>query len=68
MDLPPPGRRGGKDGEPGFNRVVRADGTVDELATKQINIPLRTGDRFVLATSGGGGLGDPAARKPEEGQ
>jgi N-methylhydantoinase B len=63
MDLPPPGRRGGMDGKPGFNRVVRADGTVDELATKQINIPLRTGDRFVLATSGGGGLGDPAARR-----
>jgi N-methylhydantoinase B/oxoprolinase/acetone carboxylase alpha subunit len=38
---------------------------VEELATKQINIPLRTGDRFVLATSGGGGLGDPASRDPE---
>ena len=36
---------------------MRADGAVEELATKQINIPLRTGDRFVLATSGGGGLG-----------
>ena len=65
MDLPPPGRAGGKSGEPGFNRVVRADGTVEELAAKQINIPLRAGDRFVLATSGGGGLGDPAARNPE---
>ncbi len=62
MELPPPGRRGGKAGEPGFNRVLRADGTIEELATKQINIPLHTGDRFVLATSGGGGLGDPADR------
>jgi N-methylhydantoinase B len=63
MELPPPGRHGGTSGEAGFNRVVRADGTVEQLATKQINIPLRTGDRFVLATSGGGGLGDPAARE-----
>jgi N-methylhydantoinase B len=66
MELPPPGRAGGQSGEPGFNRVVRADGTVEELAPKQINIPLRTGDRFVLATSGGGGLGDPAARIADE--
>lgn len=62
MDLPPPGRAGGEPGEPGFNRVIRGDGQVEELAAKQVNIPLRSGDRFVLATSGGGGLGPAADR------
>jgi N-methylhydantoinase B len=65
MDLPPPGRDGGESGEPGFNRVLRSDGRVEELATKQINIPLRSGDRFLLGTSGGGGLGPAADRDPE---
>jgi N-methylhydantoinase B len=45
--------------------VQRGDGSLDELKTKQINIPLRVGDHFVLGTSGGGGLGDPAKRDAE---
>jgi N-methylhydantoinase B len=65
MDLPPPGRDGGESGQPGFNRVLRRDGRLDELATKQINIPLRSGDRFLLGTSGGGGLGPAAQRDPQ---
>ncbi len=65
MDLPPPGRDGGSSGAAGYNRVLRADGAVEELATKQINIPLHAGDHFVLGTSGGGGLGRPEDRRPE---
>jgi N-methylhydantoinase B len=63
MELPPPGRDGGHDGTPGYHRIRHADGTVDELRSKQVNIPLRAGDHFVLGTSGGGGLGDPALRE-----
>ncbi|MCW2549182.1 MAG: 5-oxoprolinase [Mycobacterium sp.] len=65
MELPPPGRDGGRSGSSGFNRVQRGDGSLEELKTKQINIPLRVGDHFVLGTSGGGGLGDPAKRDAE---
>jgi N-methylhydantoinase B len=65
MELPPPGRDGGRSGLSGFNRVQRGDGTLEALKTKQINIPLRTGDHFLLGTSGGGGLGDPAQRTAE---
>jgi N-methylhydantoinase B len=65
MELPPPGRDGGESGQPGFNRVLRADGRLEELATKQINVPLHPGDRFLLGTSGGGGLGSPSDRDPE---
>ena len=62
---PPPGRFGGRSGESGFNRVRRRDGTIEELAAKQVNISLQTGDRFLLGTSGGGGLGEPALRRPD---
>lgn len=65
IELPPPGRSGGQAGAPGFHRVLHADGSQTELATKQINVPLTAGDRFQLATSGGGGLGDPADRRPD---
>ena len=43
MELPPPGRFGGHSGESGFNRIRRRDGTLEELATKQINISLHDG-------------------------
>lgn len=65
MEMPPPGRDGGRSGTSGFNRVQRSDGSLEELKTKQINIPLHTGDHFLLGTSGGGGLGDPARRAAE---
>jgi N-methylhydantoinase B len=65
MELPPPGRDGGHSGSPGYNRVQRADGSIEELAAKQMNIPLRAGDHFLLGTSGGGGLGEPAKRTAE---
>ena len=52
----PPGMEGGGAGAPGRQRVVRADGTVEELPGAA-SVTLRTGDRFLLETPGGGGWG-----------
>jgi len=60
--LPPPGARGGGPGRPGSFSVERADGRVEMLAARQTDVHLAAGDRFVLRTSGGGGLGPPADR------
>ncbi len=52
----PFGLSGGADGEPGRNRIERANGSVEELgatATAQ----LEAGDVFVIETPGGGGFG-----------
>jgi N-methylhydantoinase B len=65
MLLPPPGRDGGLAGGAGYARVDRADGTSDLLAPRQSAVRLRAGDVLVVATSGGGGLGDPRARATE---
>ncbi len=65
MDLPPPGTDGGAPGRGGTFAVERHDGRVEILPAKAVNIELRAGERFVLRTSGGGGLGDPNRRDPE---
>jgi N-methylhydantoinase B len=62
IELPPPGVDGGGAGAPGVYAVERADGTTEVLSTKQVGIHLAAGDRFVMRTSGGGGLGPPEAR------
>jgi len=62
MGVPPPGRRGGRSGLGGQFLVERAGGEVERLAHKQQNIALAPGDVFIIRTSGGGGLGDPAQR------
>ncbi len=62
MAVPPPGRDGGRPGASGAWEVHRADGTVETLPVKAVGVPLASGDRFVVRTSGGGGLGDPAER------
>lgn len=60
IDHPPRGRDGGRDGAAGTIRL--ASGPV--LRGKGLQrIP--AGDRLVLETPGGGGLGDPAGRAPE---
>jgi N-methylhydantoinase B len=61
---PPHGARGGEPGRAGGYYRVRPDGTWDRLPDKSSGEPLRAGDRFVLETSGGGGMGDPAERDP----
>ncbi|MBF0561834.1 MAG: hydantoinase B/oxoprolinase family protein [Alphaproteobacteria bacterium] len=54
--VPPFGLSGGGAGQPGRNAVERADGSVEVLpATAQV--AMAAGDRFVIETPGGGGMG-----------
>lgn len=66
MLMPPPGVRGGHSGEGGTNAVRRADGTLEMLRPKHTNVALKKGDVLVVTTSGGGGLGSPLDRDPEQ--
>jgi 5-oxoprolinase (ATP-hydrolysing) len=49
---------GGHSGLAGINRVVRADGSVQELAHIG-QVEMQTGDVFEIHTPGGGGFGEP---------
>jgi len=44
--------------------IHRADGRIEEIASKT-STSVSRGDRLVVETAGGGGFGDPAARAPE---
>jgi N-methylhydantoinase B len=57
----PWGIKGGGPGESYRTRVFRADGTIEEVPSKQGFI-LNTGDRLEILTGGGGGWGDPLRR------
>ncbi|HKJ42051.1 MAG TPA: hydantoinase B/oxoprolinase family protein, partial [Sunxiuqinia sp.] len=50
----PYGLKGGQDGQPGSQKVIRKDGEVIQLQSIQ-NIDLQAGDQFVIETPGGGG-------------
>lgn len=65
MTLPPPGLGGGAPGGAGHFAVVRRDGHEELLAPKQADVAVAAGDRLVVRTSGGGGLGTPHERDPE---
>jgi N-methylhydantoinase B len=65
MRYPPVGREGGSAGRAGRYLRVRPDGIEIELASKTSNHVFDRGDRFVVETSGGGGLGDPFTRDPD---
>ncbi len=52
----PHGLDGGKDGLPGRNRVIRADGRESELSGTA-EVKMAPGDVFVIETPGGGGFG-----------
>ncbi len=54
----PFGARGGNDGLPGRQRLIRRDGSVDELAWAAQE-DVEPGDRLILETPGGGGWGAP---------
>jgi len=56
----PYGAAGGGPGAPGCQRVVRADGRVEELAPVD-GRSVGPGDRIVVETPGGGGWGAPEA-------
>ena len=64
--IAPPGRDGGQAARPGGYFALRLDGTRERLPDKASNLRLAAGERFVVETSGGGGLGDPAERPAEE--
>jgi N-methylhydantoinase B len=64
MEDPPPGAMGGRAGRGGWFAIERTDGSTEQLPTKQQGITLQPGDRFIMRTSGGGGLGDPFEREP----
>jgi 5-oxoprolinase (ATP-hydrolysing) len=51
------GMAGGHNGLPGINRVVRADGKVQELSHIG-QVDMQTGDVFEIHTPGGGGFGE----------
>ncbi len=54
--IAPPGLNGGRDGAPGAQRVIRADGSIEELPAR-LRIDLRPGDAIEIETPGGGGFG-----------
>ncbi|MGB7543123.1 MAG: hydantoinase B/oxoprolinase family protein, partial [Burkholderiales bacterium] len=58
--LAPYGMAGGSPGAVGYNRVIRADGSVVELGASD-QIEMNPGDSFVIETPGGGGYGKPDA-------
>jgi len=53
---PPPGLDGGAPGGLGRTRIVRADGTIEELASADKS-EMHAGDTYWLETPGGGGFG-----------
>ena len=54
--VPPHGLHGGDDGQPGVNRVERADGRLEVLPSTA-GADMEAGDVFVIETPGGGGYG-----------
>jgi len=56
--IPPPGLEGGKPGGLGRTRILRANGTVEELASADKR-EMHAGDTYWLETPGGGGYGKP---------
>ena len=52
------GMAGGSPGQPGANRVERADGRVERLSHIG-SVAMNPGDQFVIETPGGGGYGVP---------
>jgi len=61
----PWGVDGGKHARTSEKRLLRADGTEEELPSKVENVAVEPGDKLVFSTAGGGGLGDPLDRDPE---
>jgi 5-oxoprolinase (ATP-hydrolysing) len=55
----PFGLAGGHPGAAGRNRLIRADGTVEELPGNA-RVDVGPGDRIEIRTPGGGGFGEPA--------
>jgi len=63
---PPAGIDGGRAARAGAFYRLTPTGERIEIGSKVANVRLDAGDRFVMETSGGGGLGDPRARPVDE--
>ena len=61
----PWGVDGGKHGQTSEKKLIRTDGTEEELPSKIENVSVAAGDKLVFSTAGGGGLGDPLERDPD---
>jgi N-methylhydantoinase B len=61
----PYGLLGGKDGLPHRYRLRSRGGRTRVLKTKEVGVPVRPGDVFLVESSGGGGYGPPARRARE---
>ena len=60
----PWGILGGRPGACSEKWLVHKDGTRQPLPAKVDNVRVRSGDRMIFRTAGGGGWGDPLAREP----
>jgi N-methylhydantoinase B len=65
ITIPPPGRDGGEPGAAGEYRLDPRGRPAEALAPKQADVGLGPGDRLVVRTSGGGGLGPALERDPQ---
>jgi N-methylhydantoinase B len=59
----PWGVAGGHDGAGAAARVLRSNGSAQDLKSKQI-VMLQPGERLEIETAGGAGYGDPLLRDP----
>ena len=60
--LQPWGIGGGRAGGSSAKRLIRTDGSVEELVSKIDNVAVASGDRLVFRTAGAGGWGNPLDR------
>ena len=64
VKYPPHGLLGGADGT--THKYVLVSGRKTRaLKTKEVGVPIKPGDRFLIWSSGGGGYGDPTLRDPK---
>jgi len=64
-EIPPWGLLGGKDGKTGEAFIIKPNGEVIKLKSKQ-TVRIEKGDIFTIRTAGGGGYGDPLERDPKQ--
>ncbi|SIS17567.1 hydantoinase B/oxoprolinase family protein [Natronorubrum thiooxidans] len=60
----PWGVDGGSHAQTSEKKLLRTDGTEEDLPSKVENVAVDAGDKLVFSTAGGGGLGDPLEREP----
>ena len=59
--IAPFGLAGGQPGRTGINRVIRRDGSIEELSATA-SVSVAAGDQFLIETPGGGGFGAPEGK------